>query len=221
MRLIARIGLLAGLSLSVVALPVAAHPHSWIDMVSQLQIDDRQRLTELRLSWLFDEFYSATILDEAQSKGHSLEQELVQFGQDTLNNLATENYLNRMTLDGQKIRFGRGDQVKTEWVNGQIRLSYRLPLAQPAPLTGKRLQFAIYDSTYYVEMLHGSPTAIQLRGQGATGCHTELLPPNPSEEQRSYALSLDKTEQSEDGLGTAFAEQVMVLCSPQPAKGQP
>ncbi|MEZ7861041.1 MAG: DUF1007 family protein [Aeromonadaceae bacterium] len=221
MRPVACLGLLATLSLSGAVLPVAAHPHSWIDMVSQLQIDDRQRLTELRLSWLFDEFYSATILDEAQSKGHSLEQELVQFGQDTLNNLATENYLNRMTLDGQKIRFGRGDQVKTEWVNGQIRLSYRLPLAQPAPLTGKRLQFAIYDSTYYVEMLHGSPTAIQLRGQGATGCHTELLPPNPSEEQRSYALSLDKTEQSEDGLGTAFAEQVMVLCSPQPAKGQP
>ena len=221
MRPVACLGLLATLSLCGMPLPVAAHPHSWIDMVSQLQIDERQQLTELHLTWLFDEFYSATILDEAQSKGHSLEQELVQFGQDTLNNLATENYLNRMTLDGQKIRFGRGDQVKTEWVNGQIRLSYRLPLAQPAPLTGKRLQFAIYDSTYYVEMLHGSPTAIQLRGQGATGCHTELLPPNPSEEQRSYALSLDKTEQSEDGLGAAFAEQVMVLCSPQPAKGQP
>ena len=60
MRLIARLGLLAGLSLSGVALPVAAHPHSWIDMVSQLQIDDQQRLTELHLSWLFDEFYSAT-----------------------------------------------------------------------------------------------------------------------------------------------------------------
>lgn len=221
MRPVACLGLLATLSLSGMALPVAAHPHSWIDMVSQLQIDDRQRLTELHLSWLFDEFYSATILDDAKSNGHPLQQELDQFGQDTLNNLATENYLNRMTLDGQRVQFGHGDQPKTQWVNGQIRFDYRLPLAHPLPLTGKRLQFAIYDSTYYVEMLHGSPTAIQLQGEGAAGCRTELLPPNPSEEQQSYALSLDKTEQSEDGLGTAFAEQIIVQCAPQPAKGQP
>ena len=57
--------------------------------------------------------------------------------------------------------------------------------------------------------------------EGAAGCRAELLPPNPSEEQQSYALSLDKTEQSEDGLGTAFAEQIIVQCAPQPAKGQP
>ena len=221
MRPVACLGLLAALSLSGMALPVAAHPHSWIDMVSQLQIDDRQRLTELHLSWLFDEFYSATILDDAKSNGHPLQRELDQFGQDTLNNLTTENYLNRMTLDGQRVQFGHGDQPKTQWVNGQIRFDYRLPLAHPLPLTGKRLQFAIYDSTYYVEMLHGSPTAIQLQGEGAAGCRAELLPPNPSEEQQSYALSLDKTEQSEDGLGTAFAEQIIVLCAPQPAKGQP
>ncbi|MBP8221514.1 MAG: DUF1007 family protein, partial [Aeromonadaceae bacterium] len=39
MRPVACLGLLAALSLSGMALPVAAHPHSWIDMVSQLQID--------------------------------------------------------------------------------------------------------------------------------------------------------------------------------------
>ena len=66
MKRLACVGLLAGLSLSGVALPVAAHPHSWIDMVSRLQIDDQQRLTALRLSWLFDEFYSATVFDEAK-----------------------------------------------------------------------------------------------------------------------------------------------------------
>ena len=221
MRLIARLGLLASLSLSGVALPVAAHPHSWIDMVSQLQIDDQQRLTALHLSWLFDEFYSATILDDAKSNGHSLQQELEQFGQDTLNNLATENYLNRMTLDGQRVQFGHGDSPKTQWVNGQIRFEYRLPLAQPLPLTGKRLQFAIYDSTYYVEMLHGSLAAIQLTGEGAADCRTELVPPTPSKEQQIYALSLDKTEQSDDELGAAFAEQVIIRCSAPTATSKP
>ena len=136
---------------------VAAHPHSWIDMVTQLHIDQQQRLTRLQLSWLFDEFYSATILDDAKAKGHSVEQELALFGQETLANLATENYLTRMTLEGRKVHFGQGTQARATLLNGQIRFDYQLPLQEPLPLAGKRLQFAIYDSTYYVEMLHRQP----------------------------------------------------------------
>jgi ABC-type uncharacterized transport system substrate-binding protein len=194
--------------------PAMAHPHSWIDMTSQLQIDGQKRLIGLHLSWLFDEFYSATILDDAKANGHSVNQELTLFGQDTLTNLATENYLNRMTLNGQKVHFGQGRDVHTRWQEGQIRLDYYLPLEPPVSLAGKRLQFAIYDSTYYVEMLHHQVDAIQLQGDGAKGCQRQLVPPNPTDEQQSYAISLDKTEQADDGLGTAFAEQVIVTCSP-------
>ena len=68
-----------------------AHPHSWIDMVSQLQINRDGQLTELRLAWLFDEFYSASILDDAKANGHSPEQELAIFAKETIANLATEN----------------------------------------------------------------------------------------------------------------------------------
>lgn len=212
MRRLACVGLLVGLSLSGVALPVVAHPHSWIDMVSRLQIDEQQRLTELHLSWLFDEFYSATVFDEAQEKGHSQQQELALFLQDTLANLATENYLNRMTLDGKKVHFGPAKEGKVSVSDGQIRIDYTLPLAQPLPLAGHRLQFAIYDATYYVEMLHHTERAIQLEGAGASQCQRRLQPPNPSAEQMSFALSLDKTQQGDDGLGTAFAEQIVVTC---------
>lgn len=201
--------------------PVAAHPHSWIDMVTQLHIDQQQRLTGLQLSWLFDEFYSATILDDAKAKGHSVEQELALFGQETLANLATENYLIRMTREGHKVHFGPGNHARATLLNGQIRFDYQLPLQQPLPLAGKRLQFAIYDSTYYVEMLHRQVEAIQLLGAGASRCQRQLLPPDPSSEQQRYAMSLDKTEQADDGLGTAFAEQVLILCSPPDTEKAP
>jgi ABC-type uncharacterized transport system substrate-binding protein len=162
---------------------------------------------------LFDEFYSATILDDAKAKGHSVEQELALFGEETLANLATENYLIRMTLEGKKVHLGQGNHARATLLNGQIRFDYQLPLNEPLPLAGKRLQFAIYDSTYYVEMLHRQVEAIQLQGDGATHCQHQLLAPNPSAEQQSYAVSLDKTEQADEGLGTAFAEQVIVHCS--------
>lgn len=212
MKRLACVGLLAGLSLSGVALPVAAHPHSWIDMVSRLQIDDQQRLTALRLSWLFDEFYSATVFDEAKEKGHSEQQELKLFLQDTLTHLATENYLNRMTLDGKKVHFSPAKEGRVSVTDGQIRIDYTLPLPQPLPLASHTLQFAIYDSTYYVEMLHHTERAIELTGPGASHCQRRLQSPNPSAEQMSFAMSLDKTQQADDGLGTAFAEHVFVTC---------
>ncbi|MGL4204549.1 MAG: DUF1007 family protein [Aeromonadaceae bacterium] len=198
---------------SMVVSPLAeAHPHSWIDMQSELQIDEQQRLTALRLSWLFDEFYSATILDDAKAAGHTVAQELQLFGHDTITNLAKENYLNRMTLDGQKVSFGQVSEYRTQLQDGRIRFDYTLPLKQPLPLSHHQLLFAIYDSTYYVEMLHQKEHAIRLTGPGAQGCHSSLRPPNPTDEQRMYAISLDKTDQADEGLGSAFAEQISVTC---------
>ena len=56
-----------------------AHPHSWIDMVSRLEMAPPHQLKALHLAWLFDEFYSATILDEAKEKKHTVDQELAEF----------------------------------------------------------------------------------------------------------------------------------------------
>lgn len=196
-----------------------AHPHSWIDMVSQLQINRDGQLTELRLAWLFDEFYSASILDDAKANGRSPEQELAIFAKETIANLATENYLNRMNWHGQKIRFSKPvTNYQVRMVQGQIRLDYTLPLPTPLPLDEQGLTFGIYDSTYYVEMLHKQPEAIQLQGEGAHLCQRQLVPPNPSAEQQAYAISLDKTQQAEEGLGTAFAEQVLISCHRQQDK---
>lgn len=190
-----------------------AHPHSWIDMVSELNINRQGQLTTLHLTWLFDEFYSASILDDAKANGHTPEQELKIFAKQTIDNLATENYLTRMSWHGKKIRFSQPvTDYQASMVQGQIRFEYRLPLPTPLPLNEQGVELAIYDSTYYVEMLHKQVEAIQLTGEGASLCQRQLIPPNPSAQQQAYAMSLDKTEQADEGLGTAFAEKVEIRC---------
>ena len=109
-----------------------------------------------------------------------------------------------MTLDGQKVSLGPVHEYQTQMSDGRIRFDYTLPLKAPLPLTDHSLVFAIYDATYYVEMLHQQEQAIQLTGPGAKGCQRTLRPPNP--------ISLDKTDQADDGLGTAFAEQITIQC---------
>ena len=189
-----------------------AHPHSWIDMVSRLEMAPPHQLKALHLAWLFDEFYSATILDEAKEKKHTVDQELAEFARDTIRHLSTEHYLNRITLDGKKLDFGQPYNVKASLLDGQIRLDYSLPLQPVADLSGHRLEFSIYDSTFYVDMRHGQAKAIELIGAGAPGCKATLIQPTPTKAQQSYAASLDLTAQSDDGLGKYFAERVVVTC---------
>lgn len=192
--------------------PACAHPHSWIDMVSRLEMEPPHQLKALHLAWLFDEFYSATILDEAKAKKKNIDQELATFARETVKHLGSEHYLNRITLDGKKLNFGEPYDVRASLLDGQIRLDYALPLQSEPDLSGHQLEFSIYDSTFYVDMRHGQAKAIQLIGAGAPGCQARLIFPNPTPEQQSYAASLDQTAQSDEGLGKYFAERVLVTC---------
>ncbi len=199
-------------SLFGLASQAQAHPHSWIDMLSELEINERQELVALRLSWLFDEFYSANIIEEMKRQPEPLQSQFRAFTDQTRRSLASQHYLTRMTLDGQPVAFGTVTEFRVSKQDYQIRLDYRLPLASPQPLAGHQLAFAIYDATYYVEMLHREARAIRLTGPGAKACQHRLIAPTPPEDLLAYAQSLDQSEQAENGLGKAFAERVIVTC---------
>ncbi len=61
-------------------------------------------------------------------------------------------------------------------------------------------------------MLHHKASAVTLSDQAANLCAIRLEKPNPPEDISAYAASLDITQQSEKGLGTLFAEKVLLTC---------
>ena len=94
---------------------------------------------------------------------------------------------------------------KTEKYAHHLALHFILPLKVPAPITGNRFRLSIYDSTYYVEMLHHKLSAISVTDNAAANCSIKLEAPHPPEDLSAYAASLDITAQSDDGLGEMFA----------------
>jgi ABC-type uncharacterized transport system substrate-binding protein len=54
---------LAATLLSGAAMPVAAHPHVWATVRSEIVFGPDQRITGIRHAWTFDEFYTAMAIE--------------------------------------------------------------------------------------------------------------------------------------------------------------
>ena len=53
----------------VLATPVSAHPHTWIDLRTIAIFDAQGRISALRVLWTFDEFYTAFAIDGMDKDG--------------------------------------------------------------------------------------------------------------------------------------------------------
>lgn len=186
------------------------HPHSWIDMVCRPQIDAQGRLTAFKLSWLFDEFYTATLLDDA--KGQPSQTFLAELAKQSQTTLKEGHYLLHFRGRTPAPSFGPVDDFSYSLFQGQLRLDFTLPLAKAVDLTRQTLDYAIYDNTYYIDMSHHAPDAIQLEGPGASRCKAIYHVPQPSAKDIEYASSLDINQQGDEGLGEVFAEWISLHC---------
>ena len=74
------------------------------------------------------------------------------------------------------------------------------------------MHYAIYDPTYYIEMVHAETDQAITLVNAPGGCRAAMKQPNPDPEQIMLAASLDRTQSAGDGLGRFFAEDVSLTC---------
>lgn len=197
------------------ATPLAmAHPHAWMDLQTRFLIDDKQQLTGLDLIWHFDDFYSANIIEDMKQKKEPLAKQYQDFAKQSVEFMASENWLTHLIINGKELAFSKPTAYRTEKQQYHLVLHYVLPLKEPLPIKGSTFSLSIYDSTYYVEMLHHKLSAITFSDNATDLCKAQLVEPKPPEDISAYAASLDVNQQSDKGLGTLFAEKVIVTCHP-------
>ncbi len=197
------------------ATPLAmAHPHAWMDLQTRFLIDKQQQLTGLDLIWHFDDMYSANIIEDMKQKKEPLAQQYQQFAKDSIEFMASENWLTHLKVNGKSVTFTKPTAYRTEKEEYHLNLHFVLPLKEPLPVKGNTFTLSIYDSTYYVEMLHHKASAVSVSDDATGLCSAKLEIPKPPEDISAYAASLDVTQQSDKGLGTLFAEKVVLTCHP-------
>ncbi len=189
-----------------------AHPHGWIDMRSKLLFDERGRVRAIVQAWLFDELYSAFILDELELSGIDQDEGLALLASEDIATLADYGYFTKFEVDGAAQTFA----PVVDYANGvaaeRIWLRFELPLTEPVAAAGADVRYAVYDPTYYIEILHVGEEPVQLQGPVAQPCRAQLIEPTPSAEIVGLAAALDRFAQAEDGLGAHFAQWIEVTC---------
>jgi ABC-type uncharacterized transport system substrate-binding protein len=209
-----RLMVVAGLAAALVGAGDArAHPHAWIDLRTRVIMNDEGRLAALELEWLFDDFYTAYIAEEFAEEGRPASEFLPEVASTNLANLAEYDYFTDVRLDGERLPLGEVSGAATGLREKRLWLRFEVPLVEPVDPDSGRLTFAVYDPTYYIEILYLEGETIGFTGPGAEACVGRIVPPNPSFEAIARASALDATESGGDGLGELFAETVVVECS--------
>lgn len=211
---------LAGIALLAAATAhrAEAHPHAWIDVTVKVLFDGQGRIYALEETWLFDPLYTAFSLEGVKrgADGAPDQKAVDALMHENMKNIKEYGYLTEVLSDGTKAKFADVRDVKSREKDKRLQLTFTLLLETPADPAKSAVEYAIFDPTYYIEMLHAEGGgAIELSGAG-TDCRHRLVPPNPNPDAVGLAAALDRTQSAGDGLGKFFAERVKIRCGAEP-----
>lgn len=198
--------------LSVGSKPVSAHPHAWIDLRSSVILDENGHVIAIEQEWLFDDFYTVFATDQIGTNEKGQAAALRELAKANLDNLRLHDYFTEIRVDESVVSPGTVTEYQSEIRNGRLWLRFVLPIPEAVDASINNLSFAVYDPTYYVEILHLEGDVISFRGPAEHACFGMIKPPTPTTESVMLAQALDRDIKPDNTLGRMFAEQVDVTC---------
>ena len=143
------------------AVPAAAHPHVFIENKVTFVVD-AGKVTALRLSWVFDDVFSDSLLMQFDADGD---------GKVPSPNLKMFHYFTYVWLDGKQL-----DPIDpTEFVASAddkriVTFQMKVPLPQAVDPRTAALATEIYDIEYYVQVDLAQQDPVSLENAGELPC---------------------------------------------------
>ena len=191
-----------------------AHPHGWIDLRSVMIFDEEGRVEAIRVHWLFDEYYTvfATEGMDADGDGNPDADQIEALAENNITNLKDYDYFVYMKVDGEQPAYGEVAHYETYMVGIQLAMVFTVPQAAPIDPAEVDFEYAVYDPTYWIEVLHVPDQPVLMEGAAPDDCGFDVITPSPDFETVSLAQALDRDETAGATLGQHFAERVVLTC---------
>ena len=206
--------------LSVLAgAPVQAHPHIFIDTGVETIFDAEGRVTALRISWAYDDFYSLISIEDRgldpDFDGILTEEEqakLVGFDMGWDADYDGDLYV---LFQGEPVAMGRPEAPTAVYKDGLITTTHLRHLATPVAPGPEGLVIQAYDSGYY--------TAYEVNAEATLtnapeGCSAQVFEPDLTEADRRLQEALAEYQADESiemefpAVGANYADEVRVTC---------
>lgn len=209
---------LAALLLALFPLPAAAHPHIFIDTGVDVIVDASGRLTQVRVTWVYDDYYSLLITEDmgldADHDGTLTAEEqarLTGFDMQWIDGFEGDL---EAVLDGARLALSGPMEPTAELRDGRIVTTHLRAVTATPDLAGRTLTLTPYDPTYYTAY----EISLPVRMVGGT-CMIENLAPDIDaglEEKRQMLLRIDADADLEELdiplMGAEFATQINISC---------
>jgi ABC-type uncharacterized transport system substrate-binding protein len=198
-------GLLAG--------PVAAHPHVWVVVKSEVIYNGDGRVSAVRHSWTFDEPYSAFAVQglDKNGDGKLSADELKELAQVNVESLHEFDFFTFAKASGNKQDFNKPINYTLSYDKAQLTLNFTLPLK--APSSPRTFSLEIYDPTWFVSFsLAEGDDAVRLTS-APHGCARTINRPRPLDASVQQRLSEDNfASLGGTNLGVSFINRVLIAC---------
>ena len=209
-------------ALILTASPAAAHPHIFIDTALEVIFDDQGRAAALRVTWVYDDFYSLVMIEDRglDPDGDSKltpeeETKLSGFDMGWDADFVGDLYvLDKGTLP---VAMGRPHDWSARYAMGRIISTHVRSFDTPVVVAADPLVIQVYDPTYYTAYtILGTP---RLSGAGAAGCSVQVFEPDLSEADTKLQAILQEytadqsLEQDFPAVGAAYADEARVTCA--------
>ena len=210
------------LSLPVIAasaLPLASHPHVFIDAGANLLFDDTGQLAGVRVFWAYDEFYSLLLVEDngLDADGDGIPE------QTALDAYAGKDVDWAAGFPGDLYLMNAGADVALSgpvehgmrYEDGRVVSWHIRPLKARLSVGVESLLVQIYDPTFFVAYDVRLPVTVE----GPEGCTVEHVPADLNaayDKVESLLYGPDSVEYSEDSypeVGDLFADRLLLTCS--------
>ncbi|SFN69925.1 ABC-type uncharacterized transport system, substrate-binding protein [Bradyrhizobium sp. Ghvi] len=164
-------GWLLAAALMLASGAASAHPHVWVDVMSELLYAEDGSVIGVRHAWTFDAAFSANALQGLQkTDGTYSREELTSLARSQVESFKEKTYFTSVTAD-VKQAFAEPTDCLFEHADNRLTLHFTLPLK--APVKAKHVRLAIYDRSFFIDFRLAKEYPLKLVGAPA-GCEIWL-----------------------------------------------
>lgn len=203
---------LACVVFSLFPVTVLSHPHAWIYVESTFLMSADGYVNAIEQHWNYDNLLTDVLLDDLMREASGQALDLDQWAQNTVQKLKPVNYFLRVQTDGMTLPLGEIVQFAGDLRDDELHLYFTVMLAQPIKMATSNLELAVFDPSFYIEILQHPDNPPRIQGDSALSCEVRLKYPEPTTEDFLKAAAIDSGLEVGPQFGALFAETVQVLC---------
>ena len=154
-----------------------AHPHLFIKLSANMDFDEKGNMVGLTEIWLFDQTYTAYVLQGAQQDvaGEISQEQLQPLADDYATGLAEFSYFTKAVIDNRILVFEKPQSVRMNYKERHLEYNFSLRFREPIrPVSAMKI--TIYDDSNYVSFLSDDRSLISINGYPTVGCFVGSSP---------------------------------------------